>query len=305
MNIQTSYRRKFNQTDSGDVRSQLIEMIPVNERRLLLAGIPTVILEGGDGLPVILLHGPGEFGAVWSRVIPDLIETHRVIVPDLPGHGESGIGTGPLDSDRVLKWLDELIDQTCSSSPVLIGHLLGGAIGLRYAIKYKNRLDRLVLVDTFGLGPFRPTHKFARAMIGYIVRPTERSQERLFRQCFVDYDGLQRRMDTEFDLLKSYALECARSKKQKRALRNLMPAFAMKAISPEDLERIDIPVSLIWGRYDRQAKLQVAEGAAEKYGWPLRVIDNAADDPAVEEPEAFMVAVRRDLEYISQREYQT
>jgi pimeloyl-ACP methyl ester carboxylesterase len=288
MNIQTANMRKSRQTDSGDVRSRLIGMIPVKERSFRLAGIPTVILEGGDDQPVILLHGPGEFAAVWSRVIPDLIATNRVIVPDLPGHGESGTGTGKLDTNRVLEWLDELIDQTCSSPPILIGHLLGGAIGLRYAIKHKNRLDRLVLVDTFGLGPFRPTYKFARAMIGYIVRPTERSQERLFRQCFVDYDGLDRQFETEFDLLKSYALECARSKKQKRALRSLMPAFAMKTIPSEDLERIDVPVSMIWGRHDRQVKLQVAERAAERYGWPLHVIENAADDPAVEAPEAFL-----------------
>ena len=61
--------------------------MPVTERRLEFAGISTAVLEGGDGPPVVLLHGPGEYAAKWMRVIPDLVTTHRVVAPDLPGHG--------------------------------------------------------------------------------------------------------------------------------------------------------------------------------------------------------------------------
>ena len=54
-----------------------------------LAGVSTAVLEGGDGPPMLLLHGPGEFAAGWLPVFPDLVPTHRVIAPDLPGHGAS------------------------------------------------------------------------------------------------------------------------------------------------------------------------------------------------------------------------
>ena len=63
--------------------------MPVTERRLQLAGVSTAVLEGGDGPPVVLLHGPGEYAAHWMRVIPDLVTTHRVVAPDLPGHGRT------------------------------------------------------------------------------------------------------------------------------------------------------------------------------------------------------------------------
>src|SRR5438445_2118152 len=110
------------------VREQLREVIPVAERRLELAGVSTAVLEGGDGPPIVLLHGPGEYAAKWMRVIPDLATTYRVVAPDLPGHGTSEVTDGPLDADRVFAWIDELIEQTCTSPPALIGHLLGGAI---------------------------------------------------------------------------------------------------------------------------------------------------------------------------------
>src|SRR2546426_5235390 len=100
-----------------DARERLLAGLPVTERRLELAGVSTAVLEGGDGPPVVLLHGPGEFAAKWMRVIPDLVTTHRVIAPDLPGHGASEVADGPLDAERVIAWLGELIEQTCSEPP--------------------------------------------------------------------------------------------------------------------------------------------------------------------------------------------
>ena len=47
----------------------------------LLAGVSTAALEGGDGPPMVLLHGPSEFTLIWLQVLPQLVRTHRVIVP--------------------------------------------------------------------------------------------------------------------------------------------------------------------------------------------------------------------------------
>ena len=142
---------------AAGLRERLLEGAPVSERRLTLAGHQTALLEGGNGPPVVLLHGPGEFAACWLRVIPGLVRDHRVIVPDLPGHGASELSGEPLDTAGVLAWLGELIERTCPSPPALVGHLLGGAVAARFAIDHPDRLSRLVLVDTYGLGRFWPT----------------------------------------------------------------------------------------------------------------------------------------------------
>ena len=59
----------------------------------MLAGISTAVLEGGEGPPVVLLHGPSANATHWMRVLPGLARGHRVIAPDLPGHGASGRST--------------------------------------------------------------------------------------------------------------------------------------------------------------------------------------------------------------------
>jgi pimeloyl-ACP methyl ester carboxylesterase len=75
-------------------------------------------------------------------------------------------------------------------------------------------------------------------------------------------------------------------------MRILMRELGVPAIPPTDLERIAVPTTLIWGRYDRVLRLRIAEAASARYGWPLRVVENAGNDPNLEQPEAFLQALR-------------
>ena len=273
-------------------RERLLAAMPVTERRLQLAGVSTAVLEGGAGPPVVLLHGPGEYAAKWMRVIPNLVTTNRVVAPDLPGHGTSEVTDGPLDADRVLAWLGELIEGTCSSPPALVGHVLGGAIAARFASAGTGRLSRLVLVDALGLGPFQPTPEFGRALTDFIGQPTEDTHDSLWRRCAFDLDSMRDRLGESWERLKAYNLDRARTPSLQAALHNLMEQFGMPAIPPADLVRITVPTTLIWGRHDLATKLQLAEATSARYGWPLHVIENAADDPPLEQPEVFSEALR-------------
>jgi pimeloyl-ACP methyl ester carboxylesterase len=276
-------------------RDQLLATMPVTERQLQLAGVTTAVLEGGDGPPIVLLHGPGEFAALWARVIPDLVKTNRVVAPDLPGHGASGMPDNRLDGDRVLSWLSELIERTCSSPPALVGHLLGGAIAARFASGHAEQLSEVVLVDTFGLGWNRPALRFAIPLVAYIAHPTERTRDRFLAQCFIDFDGVRDELGERFEPFGDYSLAWARTKTAKAALRSLMPEFGTRAISQADLARIEVPTTLIHGRHDLQTRLSVAARASARYGWPLHVIEDCRDDPAFEQPEAFLTALRTAL----------
>ena len=273
-----------------DAREQLLTGIAVSERRLTLAGVSTAVLEGGDGPPVVLLHGPGEFAAKWMRVIPELVKTHRVVAPDLPGHGASDVNGGHLDADRMAAWLGELIERTCPSRPALVGHVLGGAIAARFAIDHPDRLRVLVLVDSLGLGRFRPSPRFALGLIGFQARPTERTYNRFMRQCSFDLDGLREQMGERWEPFVAYNLELARGPGAK-AVGRMFRELGLPRIPPAELARIAVPTALIWGRQDRASRLRIAEAASARYGWPLRVIESCADDPPRDQPEAFLQAL--------------
>jgi pimeloyl-ACP methyl ester carboxylesterase len=276
--------------DGNDSRRRLLEGIPVTERRLELAGIPTAVLEGGKGPPVILLHGPGESAANWRWVLPGLVKTHRAVAPDLPAHGSTEAPGDGLDADRVLAWLGELVKRTCSSPPALVGHVLGGAIAARFASARSGQLSRLVLVDSLGLGRFRPSPRFALGMVGFLARPSERTYQRFMRQCAFDLDGLRERMGDRWEPFVSYNLELARGPNAKVAGR-LFRKLGVPRIPPEELARISVPTTLIWGRHDRALRLRMAEAASARYGWSLHVIEESADDPPRDQPEAFLRAL--------------
>ncbi|MEZ5934776.1 MAG: alpha/beta hydrolase [Alphaproteobacteria bacterium] len=272
--------------------------MPVAERRLQIAGIPTALLEGGDGPPVVLLHGPSAYAAHWLQVIPDLVTNHRVIAPDLPGHGASTVTDVALDADRVLAWLGELIDRTCGSPPALVGQLLGGAIAARFACDHGRRISRLVLIDTFGLRRFEPAPEFGLALNQFLEQPSQETHDALWRHCAFDLAGLRQRMGDHWAPFETYNIDLARTPTVQAALATLMDAFGLHAISADDLARIVVPTTLIWGRHDRATPPSVAEAASAQFGWPHLVIENCADDPPVEQPASLLRALRTTLQNV-------
>ena len=273
-------------------RQRLIDAMPVTERRIDLEGIPTAVLEGGAGLPVVLLHGPGEFAAKWFAVIPEVVETHRVIAPDHPGHGASG-GADLIDGERVLAWLGALIGRTCPVPPALVGHVVGGAIAVRFVARSGHRVERLVLSDALGLSAFRPAVEFEAALGEFLQRPTPETLDALWARCALDLNTLRERLGDRWRALRAYALDRASTPAALAAMQSLMAAFGMPAIPEAELEAITVPTFLIWGRHDLATPLAVAQAASARYGWPLEVIGGAADDPPVEQPRAFLAALRR------------
>jgi len=114
-------------------RERMLAGLPVTERRLEVAGTATTVLEGGDGPPLVLLHGGIECGgAIWAPVVARLAERHRVVVPDLPGLGESD-PVARLDAQAFADWFTALLERTCDGRPALVAHSLGGSLAARFA----------------------------------------------------------------------------------------------------------------------------------------------------------------------------
>jgi pimeloyl-ACP methyl ester carboxylesterase len=276
----------------GDgARRRLLAGAPVTEWRLDLAGVSTAVLEGGDGPPVVLLHGQGGWSGMWLPVVADLVTTHRVVAPDLPGLGASEVPGGPPDAARVLAWLDALIGRTCPAPPALVGASLGASIAARFAIAHPDRLSRLVLVGAGSLARFRPAPGVAFALIRFVARPNERTQRGFLRQVVVDPARVRALQGERFQASQAYLLDLARTPSVRAANRRLLRELGTKAIPPQELARITVPTSLVWGRHDRVMRLRIAEAASARYGWPLHVIEDAGHF-TIEQPEAFREVLR-------------
>ena len=108
--------------------------------------------EGGQGQTVVLLHGSGSQAGDWNGVIPPLVRRYRVLVLDLPGHGESGPAEGPLPVGDLSDSLGALLDARSPGRPaILVGNSLGGWVSLLYALRHPERVERVIGISSSGI----------------------------------------------------------------------------------------------------------------------------------------------------------
>jgi pimeloyl-ACP methyl ester carboxylesterase len=122
------------------------------ERYITINGMNIRYAARGSGRPLVLLHGFCEFLETWDFNLRPLGEYYRVYAMDLPGHGLSDKPyldyTIAFFTDFTLSFMEALDIDRAS----LIGHSFGGAIGISIATSFPEKVDRLILESSFGLG---------------------------------------------------------------------------------------------------------------------------------------------------------
>lgn len=111
-------------------------------------GVDLHVAEGGSGKPLVLLHGYPQSGESWRLIAPELIRSHRVIIPDLRGMGLSGIAPGGYDLPNLAEDIHQLVRALDLLDVGVVGHDWGGAVGAVYALRYRDEARRLVFVES-------------------------------------------------------------------------------------------------------------------------------------------------------------
>ncbi len=121
-------------------------------RHATLHGHDVAYRQAGSGPVVVLVHGITSSSATWGRVMPYLARRFTVIAPDLAGHGESAKPKGDYSLGAHASNVRDLLVALGHERATLVGHSLGGGIVMQFAYQFPERCERLVLVDSGGLG---------------------------------------------------------------------------------------------------------------------------------------------------------
>jgi pimeloyl-ACP methyl ester carboxylesterase len=121
-------------------------------RSVTLHGHDLQYLDVGSGPVLLFVHGLLGSHEQWVHLVDDLARDHRVIAPDLFGHGASAKPMGDYSLGAHAASLRDLLDHLGVRSATLVGHSLGGGIVLQLAYLFPERAERLVLVGSGGLG---------------------------------------------------------------------------------------------------------------------------------------------------------
>jgi len=123
-----------------------------DSRFLELHGQRMCLTDVGAGPPILFVHGMMSSRATWSDQVDRLAVDHRALAPDLFGHGESDKPVGDYSLGAHAASLRDLLDALGLTSVCVIGHSLGGGIAMQLAYLFPERVERLVLVSSGGLG---------------------------------------------------------------------------------------------------------------------------------------------------------
>lgn len=102
-------------------------------------------IEQGHGRPLILLHGNGEDTTYFEHQIPYFSKSYRVIAIDTRGHGKSPRGEKPFTIVQFAEDLHDFMDEKGIEKAIILGFSDGGNIALTFALKYLQRVEKLIL----------------------------------------------------------------------------------------------------------------------------------------------------------------
>src|SRR4051794_12389999 len=125
----------------------------ITEHEIRLHGHTVCYRTAGDSAPLVLLiHGITGHGAAWDPVTARLARHHRVLVPDLLGHGTSAKPRGDYSLGAYATGLRDLMVGLAEPRATVVGHSLGGGVAMQFAYQFPERVERLGLISSGGLG---------------------------------------------------------------------------------------------------------------------------------------------------------
>jgi pimeloyl-ACP methyl ester carboxylesterase len=107
----------------------------------------------GEGPAVVLIHGMINSSRHWRAVAEALAKDHTVIAPDLIGHGDSATPRGDYSIGAHAAAIRDLLSAIGIRQATIVGHSLGGGVAMQFFWQFPERVERLVLISSGGLGP--------------------------------------------------------------------------------------------------------------------------------------------------------
>lgn len=233
----------------------------------------------GEGPVVFLVHGANDQAGLWSKSVARLEGSYRLVMPDMPGHGESDPGEGPIRFEMMLDALEALKEKESPDDPVaLVGNSLGGWIALLYALDHPSHVRQIVLENSGGIsvdykGPslVPTTREEARAVVEATVARAAAVPDFIL-------DDLVRRAPTS-------------------QIARMAGEDVASWVVDDRVGAIAVPTTLIWGEEDKVAPVEYARRVQSMIpGAELRTIARCGHIPHNECPDDFATLLSEALD---------
>jgi pimeloyl-ACP methyl ester carboxylesterase len=250
----------------------------------------------GDGPPVVLLHPFPVHHEFWQAAAQPLALRYRLIIPDLRGHGESGVGTGPaLMENHAADFVRVMDDADVGRAP-MIGVSIGGYALFEFWRRYRGRVAALVLMNTKASAD---TVEARNTRLQAARDVMERGTDDFVEGMLLKVLGETTRR-TRPDVVEAVRRMMLRMSPEDVSL--VQQGMAARPDSLETLKTINVPTLVVAGEEDRLTPVADAEVMRQNIsGSRLQVIAQAGHYAAYEQPEAAGTLIRQFLDSVHGR----
>ncbi len=255
----------------------------------------------GAGKPVVvLIHGMVNSSRHWREVAQQLAGDYTVIAPDLIGHGDSATPRGDYSIGAHAAAIRDLLAALGIRRATVVGHSLGGGVAMQFFWQFPERVERLVLVSSGGLGPrVSPLLRLA-ALPGASPLLAIAARPRVVDAIAGLADQLERRGSGKAVYADAIAraLRPLQSEGSRRAfiqtLRGVIDARGQRVSAVDRLYLLGpVPTLIVWGERDRTIPLAHGRAAHEAIpGSRFETLPRAAHFPHLEDPEGLAASMR-------------
>lgn len=225
----------------------------------------------GQGPDLVMLHGWGQDVSTWWPILDGLKQDFTVWLVDLPGFGRSERGTQALTISKYVGAIEEFIRINKLKKPILVGHSLGGRVGIKLAARHPELLGKLVLEDSAGLNDkndrrsliLLPIVKAGKLLIPNWFNLRERTRRWIYQMLHSDYYEAGEMKET-------------------------LQKVVEEDLSAE-LPKIQTETLVLWGEIDRTTPLWMGRQFYRQITKSrLEIIEGAGHFPHLERPQQFL-----------------
>jgi pimeloyl-ACP methyl ester carboxylesterase len=274
-------RRRYTQSGSNFVK---------------IMGADVHYVDEGQGKPIVMIHGFASSLHTWNRVADELKRTHRVIRVDLPPFGVTGplrSSTGDIETMNLptyRRFIDTFLQALNIAPATFIGNSLGGLIAWDYAIRHREAVNKLVLIDSAGFPMKLPIY------IGLFNSALVRMSspwwlpEAIIKSAVRNVYGDPRKIDAL--TLRRY-VEFFHAEGTRAAIGKMVPTLDFNEVDTNVLRTLNVPTLVLWGAKDRWIPPAHAEEFASRIPGAKSVMyAGLGHVPMEEAPERVMADLR-------------
>jgi pimeloyl-ACP methyl ester carboxylesterase len=260
-----------------------------------LHGHRVIYHELGEGPPVVLIHGMLNSSRHWRDVALRLADRHRVIAPDLIGHGDSATPRGDYSLGAHAAAIRDLLVSLDVHRATIVGHSLGGGVAMQFFWQFPERVERLALISSGGLGPNVSPALRAAALPGVgwamwmAAHPRALDAFDKLADRFEDRGKREAAVQTRAVVRALRPLERAGGRKAfLETLRAVIDIRGQRVSANDRLYLLGpVPTLVAWGDRDRTIPVEHGRAAADAIpNSRFELIEGAAHFPHLERPTA-------------------